>query len=480
MRGRRHLVDHQTRRTDRVDGEVSATPQKCWHYRRMSATTNAPLKPIYPFNEPGRPIQLHRGDISGLGVNDVAGGVELRWTPDPTIVWTVDSDAPPQFANLQEKIPLVLHRPGGDVELPSYAWGIDGGWSNGAIFGSDSAPLDRVIAHWFNLPNWHGPELLETTEVGINRQWYGRLALKVDGWTITLDVRPDHSDIWRDLNKSDVYVMTHVMEIRRADGASFTPRDAEPVLTAMHGGISFALGRWAAPMLPVGLNGSGAAVWEEWKVGFCEQARSPSLGWWNEQDHRALADFLKLLISAFGDPSRRERLWMQMVLAITATYTPGLVEPRIMLGFSGLEDLMWQNLVLAGLMTEAEYAKKNPPTAKKLRRVLNAAKIPVAIDGGINPAIANLATDQLKYGQKIDGPEAVTWTRNRLIHPTPGKPNRNVYQYPGLLAEIWLLIRYYLILLILHSLGYQGACRDLRKLAGWAGSTVTVPWASAS
>ncbi len=443
----------------------------------MPAAVNVPLKPIYPFDEPGRPISLYRGDIGGLAVNDVAGGVEFRWTPDPTIVWTVDPGAPPQFANRQDMIPLVLHRPGGDAELTGYEWGIDGGWSNGATFGSDNAPLDRIIAHWFNLPNWHGPELLETTEAGVNRQWHGRLVLEADGWVITLDVRPDHSDVWRDLSKSDVYVMTHVMEIRRVGGASFTARGAEPVLRAMHGGISFALGRWAAPMLPVGLASSGATVWEEWKAGFCDPARSPSPGWWYEQDHAALADFLKLVISAFGDPSRRERLWMQMVLAIMATYTPGLVEPRIMLGFSGLEHLMWQNLVLAGLMTEADYEKKNPPTAEKLRRVLSAAKIPVAIDGGIQPEIAKLAADQLRNGNRMDGPEAVTWTRNRLIHPTPGKPNRNVYQYPGLLAEVWPLLRYYLVLLILHSLGYQGSCRDLRKLTGWASNTAPVPWA---
>ena len=442
--------------------------------------TNAPLKPIYPFDEPGRPIELYRGNISGLAVNDVDGGVEFRWKPDPTIVWTIDTGVPPQFVNRQDKIPLVLHRPDGDVELPSYAWGFDGGWSNGTIFGSDNAPLDRLIAHWFNLPNWHGPELLETTEAGINRQWLGRLTLTVDGWTVTLDVRPDHPAVWVELNKSDVYVMTHAMEIRRSDGAPFTACDAEPVLTAMHCGVSFALGRWVAPMLPVGLNSSGAAVWEEWKAGLCDPARSPSPGWWYQQDHAALADFLKLLISAFGDPSRRERLWMQMVLAITATYTPGFVEPRITLGFSGLEHMMWQNLVLSGLMPEADYEKKNPPVAEKLRRVLNAAKIPVAIDGGIHPTIAKLAADQLKYGLKLDGPEAVTWTRNRLIHPTPGKSNRDVYQYPGLLAEVWLLLRYYLVLLILHSIGYQGTCRDLRKLTGWASSTVTVPWAATS
>jgi hypothetical protein len=443
----------------------------------MATSAERPLKPIYPFNEPGQPIQLYRGDIGGLAANDVAGNVELRWTPDPTVAWTVDPGAPPQFANRQDEIPLVLRRPQGDAELPAYAQSPGGGWSNGATIGRDEAPLDRIIAHWFNLPNWNGPQLLTSTEAGVNHLWRGRLVMKANEWTITFDVRPDHVSVWQDLDRSDVYVMTHVMELRRADGTSFTAHDAEPVLSAMHGGVSFALGRWAAPMLPVGLDSSGVAVWEEWKASFCDPARSPSPGWWYERDHAALGDFLKLLITAFGDPSRRGRLWTQMVLAITATYSRGFVEPRIMVGFSGLEHMMWQNLVLAGLMTEEDWEKKTPNTAEKLRRILNAAKIPIAINGGLHPATANLATDRLRFGQNFDGPEVVTWTRNRLIHPTPGKANRDVYQYPGLLIEIWLLLRYYLVSLILQSVGYQGTFRDLRKRTGLASSTVTVPWA---
>jgi hypothetical protein len=86
--------------------------------------------------------------------------------------------------------------------------------------------------------------------------------MEAESWKITLDMRPDHSVVWDDLHKSDVLAMTHVMEIRRSDGTAFTAQDAELVLKAMHAGISFALGRWVAPLLPVGLDSSGTAVWD--------------------------------------------------------------------------------------------------------------------------------------------------------------------------------------------------------------------------
>lgn len=434
------------------------------------------MKPVYPFNEPGRPIQLYHGKIGGLAVKDLSGRVELRCVPEVLLEWNVDDPfVSPQFSNRRDEIPLVLHRPGGDVELRGYARGMEDGWSNGATFGSDSTPLDRVIAHWFNLPNWHGPEYLEeATAVGEHRQWRGRWVVEAEGWLITLDVRHDHSAVWTDLHKSNVLVMTHVMEIRRADGSAFTAQEADPVLAAMHVGISFALGRWVAPMLPVGLDSNGAVAWEEWRPSFCDPGRAAGVGWWYEQDHAVLSDFLKLLITAFTDPDRRERLWMQMVLAITAIGAPGYVEHRIMVGFSGLEHLMWQNLVLTGLRTEKDYKKAD--AGDKLRDVLAAASIPAGIDSSHQPVITSLAAAKKKDGLKLDGAGAIAWTRNRLVHPKAGK--LEAYQHPGLLVEVWLLLRHYLVLLILHSLGYQNSYRDLRILQGMTSTTSPVPWAT--
>jgi hypothetical protein len=448
-----------------------------WHDRGVTSE-HVPLSPVYAFNGPAQPIQLYCGDIGGLAVKDLPGAVELRCVPEVSIEWTVDDPfESPQFSNRRDEIPLTLHRPGGYVELRGYARGIEGGWSNGATFGSKSAPLNRLIAHWFNLPNWHGPEYLEeTTAAGEHRQWWGRWVMEAEGWITTLDVRHDHSAVWTDLHKSDVQVMTHVMEIRRADGAAFTAEEADPVLAALHVGFSFALGRWVAPMIPVGLDSNGAVAWEEWQPSFCDSGRAAGVGWWYERDHAALSDFLKLLITAFSDPDRRERLWMQMVLAISAISAPGYVEHRIMVGFSGIEHVMWQNLVLTGLCTEHGYRNRNYSAENKLRDVLTAASIPAGIDSSLQPVISNLAAAKKADGLNLDGAGAVAWTRNRLVHPKAGK--LEAYQYPGLLVEVWLLLRHYLVLLILHSLGYQSSYRDLRMQQGMASTTVPVPWAT--
>jgi hypothetical protein len=51
-----------------------------------------------------------------------------------------------------------------------------------------------------------------------------------------------------------------------------------------------------------------------------------------------------------------------------------------------------------------------------------------------------------------------------------------VYRLSGLVAEVWLLTCHYLVLLILKSLGYEGAYRDLRKRHGRASENANVPW----
>lgn len=174
--------------------------------------------------------------------------------------WEAGDGASPGFPN-RDEVALTLHRPMDDMIMSGVPRNIDGGWSNGASFGNPGAPLTRVVVHWFNLPNWHGPLGLVAKTADREQEWSGRWVHQTSGWKITLDVRPDYQRVWRGLHKTYVYVMTHVMEVRRTDGSLFTADEVDSVLTALHVGISFALGRWAAPMLPVGEDSDGRVAW---------------------------------------------------------------------------------------------------------------------------------------------------------------------------------------------------------------------------
>jgi hypothetical protein len=403
---------------------------------------------VYPFNEPGQPIVLHDGPVGGLAPHDAPGVVELSRIPDPRIIWRIEH--PSVVGVPGDPAAFVLRRPDGDAPVTGVWRSRHDGWSNGAVIGKTDAPLKRVVTHWFNLPNLHGPIALTRTTEGGDHWWLGRWEMEVDGWKLTLDVRPDHAQVWRNLHEAHVYVMTHVMELCRADGAAFTAAEAEPVLTALHVGVSFALGRWAAPMLPVGEDNTGKVVWEDWHPGHCDPARKTSPGWWHEQQHSSLTDFLGRVITAFADADRLPALRLQLMFGIAAMNDRGFVEQRVMMGAAGLEHIMWQILVLEGGLSESQY--RDQDAHEKLRRLLTDAQIPTEIDAGLLPITARFAAEeQQRQGKLLDGPDVVTQIRNRLVHPRGAQ--ERVYRLEGLVAEVWRLTRHYLVLLILHSLG---------------------------
>lgn len=431
----------------------------------FSLDAAGPVLPLYPFNLPGQPVVLYEGAIGGLASGDVTGSVELSCASRPGIEWHVGREAPPQFTN-QPAVTLVLRRRDVDVLLPGVPRGIGGGWSNGTVAGRPDVPLNRIVAHWFNLPRWSG-----------------RWVAEVGGWRIILDARRDHQRVWADLHKADVYVMTHVMELRRLDGEDFTADEAEPLLAALHVGLSFALGRWAAPMLPVGLGSGGRVAWEDWRPGFCDPAQATSGGWWYQYDQAALVEFLDCVVPLFADQARRAALRLQMMFAIIGVSDRGFVEQRVMNCAAGLEHLTWQILVLGGLLTEGQYLGRRGYQGRRLRAhdllrmALAGAEIPAITDPGLLPVAARFASEESKrQGRALDGADVVTQIRNRLVHPKGAQ--ESVYRLNGLVAEVWLLARHYLVLLILHSIGYRGMYRDLTRTTGWAGDVVTVPWAS--
>ncbi|MFJ9173163.1 hypothetical protein [Streptomyces sp. NPDC102360] len=442
------------------------------------ATTNTPLAgqplaPIYPYNEPSQAVLLYDGPIGGLRAAYVSGRVELTCANGLNFEWKVGDGVSPDFAN-RDEVALTLHRPVGDMIMLGVPRNIDGGWSNGASFGNSGAPLTRLVVHWFNLPNWHGPLGLVAKTADGEQEWSGRWVHQSSGWEITLDARPDHQRVWRDLHKTDVYVMTHVMEVRRTDGSLFTADEVEPVLTAMHVGVSFALGRWAAPMLSVGQDSSGHVAWEQWGASHCDPARKSSDGWWYDQDHQSLGDFLSLVIDAFADPDRLAPLRFQMMYAISAMRSRDFVEPRIIMGTAGLEHAMWERLALNGSLTKRQY--KQYSAHDLLRKVLLSSQIPVDINPNLLPAAAQYASDaKVNENKEIDGADVVTWVRNRLVHPQESQ--EPVYRLDGLTRDAWLLARHYLVLLILNSLGYNGKYRDLTQIRGRVGDLASVPWA---
>jgi hypothetical protein len=427
-----------------------------------------PLTPVYAFGEPGMPIVLYDGLLRTVGPTECPGRVLLSLESHKGLRWHAEPSEGDRLGDLGA-VPLQVQRRGRQWTIDAHCRSDNEGWINYAEFATPNAALQRVLVHWMNLPDIVGKVGLFASNAGGKHWWAGRWEAQVDGWTLTLDSRPDHREVLKDAHLRHLYVLTHTMEIRRSDGSSFDVPAAKHLLEALRVGLSFAFGRWVAPLLPIGYDTNDQIAWETWTSPICDPAERIGSAWLYPGRPDDLTEFVTRTLAAFNDHCRPGITRFQMTLGVQ-TVQSGFVEQRIMTAFPALENLAWQALVLSGQMTSTVYNSER--AQDKLRRLLTGAHIATDVDAAALPALAAYASTE-----RLDGPAAITRVRNRLIHPR--SPDDQIYRYEGLVQDVWLLVRRYLTLLILHSIGYQGSYVKLVPLAGWAGDTVPVPWQTA-
>lgn len=281
--------------------------------------------------------------------------------------------------------------------------------------GAADAAMENVLVHWFNAPLVRPLE--DIYDDSDHRVHLGRLVATFSGWTITMDRRPDYDEVWKSALNMGSLVMTHTMQIRREDGAApFTATEVEPVIDALQFGLSFAVGRWAAPALLVGFDHKGHRVWEQWAARHCTPGDPGPLRWWTEMLTGDLIELLERLVQRFSDPDERFSLRFLMASAVHSA-AGGFVEQRIMTAFAAIEHLMWKRLVTVGGMSKTKYKAKDFPASEKLTLVLNEAKIRNDIDAGALPSLYREMQKQEEESNRT-WPFIACRIRNMIVHPT--------------------------------------------------------------
>lgn len=425
-------------------------------------TDTQPIEAVYPVVGAGEDITLYDGPMTMRGTH-TTGRVWLRMTGGMEYRWELDGDEYAAF-KLGETTLTFTHPVLGPVDLPVNVSSSRGlGEIAWATLGT-AQRLDEVVAHWVDLPAILPAEPLATPSA----TWAGRWTAAGGGWRLTLDSRPDHAAVEAAVAGNPVHAVTHVASLRREDGCTFTPADAGGALGAWQLALSFALGRWVPPMLAVGFAG-GARVWELWGAW-----RSDSFvrryAWWDTHRGDDLRAFARLLLDAWADPAGHDKMRYVAHHVIEANGSVMTLEARIMLAGAGMEFLSWVKHVLEGGRSRSEHKKLR--AAEKLAELLGAAGVPTDVPPEL-PALATLTGED---GEQLNGPDAVVWARNRLVHP---KDVSEPYRLDGLLVQAWQLLRHYCELLLLFEVGYTGFYCARFPLGQWAHDSAPVPWAAA-
>lgn len=429
--------------------------------------SDSPVAVPYGWNEAGEAVVVYVGGISGFRNGARPGRIELTCGVKPGLDWSVELRddeywrAEPDFIDLETV----------DRALPArFKAGCrhsDGGWINDVTVGDLDTPIRRMVAQWINLPLSVGYSRLREENDGSVREWTGRWAVEVEGWSVIIDRRFNLSAAIAAAEDQSCSVLSHVMEIRRTNNEEFAATDGRDLLECLRVSLSFGFGRKVTPVLPVGYDADGKIVWERWFSPLVDSAMKNGTGWLYAGSRDDCADLVSCAVKAFSNPSLKGTTRFQMVLATQAVST-GFVEQRILAAAPALESLSWSKLVLGGLMTKRQYQDRY--AEDRLRYMLNCAAVPTSVDEVALPALAQYAADR-----GVDGPTALTRIRNHLVHPEI--LDDDLYAHDGLITQAWKLSLHYVTLLVLHSIGYQCSFQAQLHPGGWVGDTDVVPWA---
>lgn len=404
--------------------------------------------------------------------------VTARWGFKHDVRWvaTFDEDIIAIFNGREYS--FLLQAGYGDQRLVEHAqlrdWDLRSmsGWlSSGQAVGQTVRPVESVQLRWVNLSDVGSDEPLQIpSQSGAGyRMWRGRLKLPLDDWEMTLDQRPDLSKVLAGLKENGGHAVTHLATLRRRDGQAFTADDLNGVLRAYHLAVAFALGRESSPSLAVATDADGILLWREWSVRRADQMGGVT-PWWHS-NAVPLGDVTRL----FG-PLLLGNQWSENAALVLQGYLASklnkFVEDRVSSGFSAMERLAYQRLVLDGRISKTQYRKID--ASQLIETLLTMAKVPLDVPDHL-PVLKKFAQDEAGSGNvELNGPTAMARVRNRFTHP---KDPKDLYGTPGLVYQALLLLHRYLELLILNWVGYKGSLQDTSIMMGWSGNVQPVPWA---
>jgi hypothetical protein len=184
-----------------------------------------PIKAVYPTARAGEDITLYAGPMSIAGVN-ATGRVWLQTNGDIKYRWEMDSHG--SAIELGDAEIVFSHPELGPVRLRTRVTSSRGlGEITWSTLGAANS-LDEVVIHWMDLPSVLPADPLDD---GVST-WSGRWSATGGGWALTLDSRPDYVAVATAAAGHPVHVVTHVAWLRRQDGSTFTPAEAEDALDA--------------------------------------------------------------------------------------------------------------------------------------------------------------------------------------------------------------------------------------------------------
>lgn len=440
--------------------------------------TQEPLEPAYPLD--GRETLIWEGEgvLSSINQSEPTQ-ILVRWHPAPELLFRQPGAVLDDLAVLQAfESETTLRLEGFDEEIPVLlrSDAPPSGWIARLSWG-DPGRVKDIRFHLTNFPNVILPSALHHKDAQGDRYWRGLMLAEGGPWKLRLDARPNLGDLASEIEEKQGYAVTHIGQLSKRDGESFSREEIESALRCLLALFSFGRGAWSAPMLPVGLDDRGDLVW--WNAGsvFCTAGLVRGLSWLDPHDGIGFQQVASLWMDLWDEPQWRASLDRVVVYYTEANRQglghPSFLEIRYTLAQAGLELLAWTILNQEASEGQAAWVEGGrDAAATNLRNLLRWAGIPEQVP----PELPALETLRQTHGWD-DAAQVPSWLRNQIAHPkprpdVPGPPHEVLWQ--GTQLAVW-----YLELVLLRRLGYHGRYGCRLEPGRSAGETRPLPWAEA-
>lgn len=457
---------------------------------------SAPIQPVYSQSEPNEAIEYGFALIESNG-NDTKrhmrspGRFRGRFTHDhvleiviPEHTATSDDAGADVFARITEARSRVVGGPTKfrfvDYRTTFQAFCTHSGQEK-SVWHPASSPLQvrqqsgdisRAVFHLFNWPMLRGPRvyvLQEGKPPQCRLRTCGRFQMECDGWLVTVAELERTEELVNRLSDTGGYAITHVGEVQRSDGRTFSTTQLDDLLACVGDFFSMVLGRWSRPSLTVGFDSAGNRVFEQW--GLHQTTMGHYVGG-NSFFDRQHDEIFEALFPAFwrlwNDPLWATPLKKAIYWYIGANNVGfGVnVDSALLFSQAALELLSWTYCVLdRKAVSEKAFAPRGGLTASDKLTLLT------SLLGISNSLPIELKALDARPGQRwSDSMHAITDLRNGLVHP---KENDHIAE--DAYHQAWKLSLWYLDLILLRLLKYEGKYSNRLKVR-FVGQIEDVPW----
>ncbi len=294
-----------------------------------------------------------------------------------------------------------------------------------------------------------------------------RLDLSYDHWSILIDALLDFSSTQPSYSPGR---FSHILQMQRLDGCLINAHELSDLSSELHLFLSYASGRWVAPLAITGHTADGDAVIPDWSV----RRNSPLVNAASWFDKRMTADELAAAWHAWRAARTNSNIRAALDASLPLYYSANsgrlALESSIVLTQTALETLAAIIVVdCYGLESTDRFDRRSADS--RVRKLLKWA----SLSEFIPPELTNLYRLRTRK-EFANGPLAISTIRHWFLHPNEAN-RKNLRGIDRACAhEARTLAKWYVDLVVLRLIGWIGRYAN-RTSQRYVGQSERVPWA---